>query len=233
MIKYADDIVTLTTIDRNNNADNLTSLELRNVTSCCLTHGLTLNLQKTKCMIITKPRANVTQPQCLEKQLFLKILGVVYQENLSWNTHVDNICKRANQRIYILKQIKRLLTNKNDLVKIYNAVILSVLEYCGPLFIGMTVTNKKKLEKIRKRSHRIICGSECECDSLAPLTSRRERQAIKLITQMMKPEHILHHLVPSVLPHSSHLAMPYCRTTRRLKSFIPYCVELYNQKREL
>ena len=86
-----------------------------------------------------KPRISMEFNHNFPHEKVLKILGVTYQENLSWTTHIDNICKKANQRIYILRKMKNMVT-KEQLVEIYNGIILSILEYNGPLFIEMTKT---------------------------------------------------------------------------------------------
>ena len=36
-----------------------------------------------------------------------KLLGVTITNNLTWNTHVTNVVKKAGKRFYFLKQLKR------------------------------------------------------------------------------------------------------------------------------
>jgi hypothetical protein len=36
-----------------------------------------------------------------------KILGLVVQNNLKWNQHVDNIVKKSSKRLYMLRLLKR------------------------------------------------------------------------------------------------------------------------------
>ena len=72
----------------------------------------------------------------------LKILGVTFQENLSWNEHINYLSKTASRRIYLLKTLKKISgITKQDLVTIYNSIVVSVLEHNSPLFIGMTKSN--------------------------------------------------------------------------------------------
>lgn len=75
--------------------------------------------------------------------------------------------------IYVLKQLKRIVAvTKPDLLQIYQSYIPSMLEYNLSLFAGLSAINKEKLEKIRKRCHRIIWGLHCECSDLPTLSER-------------------------------------------------------------
>ena len=96
------------------------------------------------------------------------------------------------------------------------------------LVIGMTKKSCSTLEKIWKRSHRIICGFECRCDILPSQTRRREERALLFFKTMLTEVHIIHHLWPATLPHRNYLSIPYSKTARRAKCFIPMCTYLYN-----
>ena len=157
----------------------------------------------------------------------LRILGITYDTKLSWNVHIKNICKTARQRMYILRKMKPLVT-KTELKSIYHATILNVIEYCGPLFVGMNRKNQEMIEKIRRRCHHIICGFDCHCNILSSVSERRRTQSMKLFNEIKKTNNILHHLLPPQLPRTTHYSMPTCKTNRRLNSFIPFCVNFHN-----
>ena len=42
-----------------------------------------------------------------ENVLSAKVLGVMIQNNLKWNTHVDEITSKDGKGLYILRQLKR------------------------------------------------------------------------------------------------------------------------------
>ena len=116
----------------------------------------------------------------------IKVLGVTLQDNLSWNAHISDIAKAAARQIHILKSLKKTpVIAKHDLNVIYNNITVSVLEYSSKLFIGMTNSNRKTLEKIRKPSLCNICGSNCECDNLPILSDRREKHAMKAFNRIL------------------------------------------------
>ena len=167
-----------------------------------------------------------------ELQQTLTLLGVSFDSKLSWETHVKNTAKKAAQRIHPLKQMKRFNNiTKHQLIQVYNSFILSVLEYNSPLYVGISQKNSTILERVRKRCHRIICGNECHLPCLEPLSVRRLRRSLAVFKATLHHTHILHHLSPKILRHSSHASVPLCKTHRRSASFFPFCTKLYNSHR--
>ena len=50
----------------------------------------------------------------------MHIPGVIYQENLKWNHHLENVIKLACRRMQVLRRVKRIPdVTKNDLVSVY------------------------------------------------------------------------------------------------------------------
>ena len=226
-IKYADDVMTLVPISRDSNVDEIVRKEISNVERWCLLHGMKLNVSKTKHMLCKKQTTlnlHFTTSLCSQ----LKILGVIYEENLTWSLQVEAMVKRASQKCFLLRNLKQVLSKK-DLLNIYNAFILSSLEYCSGLLVGLTTRDTEKLEKVRRKCHRIICGSNCTCDSFSPLFVRRYHHALNIIKSMQQPHHILHSLLPPTLTHSLKFLVPKIRTLRRHASFVPYCISLFNR----
>jgi hypothetical protein len=227
--KYADDIVTLIPFHPTSDVSAIVNDKVLEMEFWCSNHGLVLNVNKTKSMLIRKtgvPTAITTTPDTMNRTE-LHILGITYQSNLSWASHVNSMCKKASQRLFVLRKLKHLV-GRRDLLKIYKALIMSIFDYCCPLFVGINKQEEDKIDSLTKRCHRIICGHECKCDILTPLGTRRNHLALKIFKKMTTPDHILHHLLPEVLPRTTHYSIPYCRTKRRQKSFIPYCTQLYN-----
>ena len=174
----------------------------------------------------------IPQIKSFEHSMQLKILGLMYTVDLKWDTHVEQTIKKASQRIFILKQLKKFLSIQ-DLVRIYNAMILIVLEYCAPVMGGMTAKNSEKIEKLRRRCHRIICGNECKCELLPPISERRLEQASRLFIKLTDPTHILNHLIPDTLPRTKHYIIEATHTDRRQRSFISFIsLHLNKQKQQ-
>ena len=126
--------------------------------------------------------------------------------------HFTNILTKANQRLYILRMLKRIMTKK-ELWNIYESLIRSILEYAAPMFVKLPKYLIKKLERNQKRAHNIICGYEhtCEC-IIANLEDRRLTIRNKLNNKIKKNKsHILHKYIQRSLPS--------IRTNKRRDSF--------------
>ena len=63
-----------------------------------------------------------------------KLLGVTIRNDLKWNDHIEIITTKAAKRLYLLRQLKRVGINSNDLILFYCSIIRSILEYSCQLF---------------------------------------------------------------------------------------------------
>ena len=50
------------------------------------------------------------------------VLGVVLNKNLSWEDHVDKMCKKAGKGLHILRTLRYHVTN-SELHEVYNAAV--------------------------------------------------------------------------------------------------------------
>ena len=230
IFKYADDVIIVKPFAPSANINCEIIKEIENMKNWCDSNGLILNSNKTKLLIFNKRRLKTPLSLPLSPSTELKILGVLFQDNLLWDNHINYICKAASQRIYLLKQMKKFenITHQ-DLVQVYCSYIRSILEFNCPLFVGMNKKNKRKLELVHNRCHRIICGNDCRCEALGNLETRRESIAMKTFLNMLDPKHLIHFITPHFLPSSKRLNVPFSATQRRLSSFVPHCTLLYNQ----
>ena len=48
-----------------------------------------------------------------------KILGVHIQQNLKWDTQINEILKKCNKKLYMFRQVKHYKLPIPDLIKIY------------------------------------------------------------------------------------------------------------------
>ena len=84
-----------------------------------------------------------------------KYLGTVLDSNLSFTTHVDTVCKKAivckkaNQRMYLIRKLKTFDVYKKMLEMIYRSLVESILTFNIVTFYGhLTVKQKNRLNKI-------------------------------------------------------------------------------------
>ena len=228
IIKYIDDCTYVIPIDAANS--KVPSVEHGEILRWSRVNGLSINLQKSKWIWIPK-RSKALPPSIpditLEK--VVRILGVFFSSDLKWDSHFETVVKFASKRLFCLRVLRPLLS-KNDLKTVYQSLIRTLIEYCNPLFVGMTNRNREYLRKFQQRAHRIICDRGCDCEIFEDLSSRRLTSAIKYFRKVEQlVHHPLHHLCPTKSERSERYFQIHAKTTRRLRSFFPAMVINFNK----
>ena len=96
---------------------------------------MTINPNKTKDMwicfftAIPEPEPLVFGNEVVERVKSHKLLGVWYQNSLKWNCHVENIVKKANKRVFNLRECRRANLPLEVGITCYESKIRPVLEY--------------------------------------------------------------------------------------------------------
>jgi len=87
-----------------------------------------------------------------------KYLGILLDENLNFNQHVDYICKKLSRGLFCLKRIKSLVDEK-VLKTIYFSIFHSHLLYCSTIVGCTSNSNIQRICKLQKKAIRIITAS--------------------------------------------------------------------------
>ena len=80
-----------------------------------------------------------------------KCLGVLLDEKLTFETHIEYICKKACDGIGALRRIKPFVP-LCTLVTLYRSLIQPYFDYCSPLWDTCGKQLKDKLQKIQNRA---------------------------------------------------------------------------------
>ena len=172
-------------------------------------------------------------------------LGLHFSSDMKWNTHVNNICKRASQRNCILQKFKYRLPRKS-LETIYKTMIRPILEYADVVFDGCGTVLTQRLESIQYNAARTCLGalrttnlkSLLDETGWETLAVRRKTHKMSLYYKMcngLVPDY-LQRLVPPLVSQTtrynlrnSHnqVTIP-TRTTRYKESFLPSTINLWN-----
>ena len=141
----------------------MTPLLVNDIYDYALTRGMRLNQKKCKEMVINflqyrLPLQDTLQVggNAIERVSSCKLLGVYLQSDLSWNLHCDYITKKANTRLYILRILRRVRIVYQQLVTVYCSLIRPILEYAAPVSSAILDCLKAKVERVQKRSLKII-----------------------------------------------------------------------------
>ena len=171
----------------------------------------------------------------LEKINSHKVLGLILQDNLKWNLHVDGMVSKGSKRLHIIRVLKRADVPTNHLLTIFSALIRSVLEYCCPVWsTSLPSYLSGKLEAIQRRAFRIIYpdlsySRALELSGFPRLDARRSEICIKTFSKISTPGSKLSHLIPPTrqqyhgrtLRNSQSITKFKCRTERFRNSFLP------------
>ena len=115
-------------------------LALINLSKWCIANGMVINTAKTKLMLITTHQRrtilntndlilsfNNENLNTVDKD---KILGVIFDNNLSWTSHVDLLCKKISSNLWLLSRIKEYL-NIEQRIQFYKTYIQPHIDYCS------------------------------------------------------------------------------------------------------
>ena len=112
-------------------------------------------------------------------------LGVLLDETLSWNGHIDNVSKKLGQRIGMLSCLKSILP-KESLITIYNSIILPTIDYAIPVWGWSSQRNINEIQRYQNRVARVITGDfsweKCGLDIASSLGWLNVRQRASYMT---------------------------------------------------
>ena len=122
---------------------------------------------------------------------------------MAWNSHILQVIKKANKRLYFLVQLKRARVPLQDLVLFYTSCVRSVMEYAIPAFYNvLPLYLKNELLCIEKRSISIITTGDCAVAQdlgIQPVLEHYEFLCQKLFKGILdNPSHKLKALLPPI-----------------------------------
>ena len=224
IVKYADDVSLSIPIYHSNNyvVDEI-DISIKYWSS---TVGLNLNTSKCKYMLVShnKKCSPIIIPD-FEFCNSIKVLGVYFCNNLKWDLHFSNIFTTANRRAYAFRVLKSNLS-ATELLTVYKSLILSLIDYCAPLFIGLNQKNCNILNAIQRKFHNIVCFYNCHCNIFPDISARRTSFSVKLFNRAHSDSsHLLHCIIPK---KRTFFIQPHSKSEIRKRSFIPFITEIVN-----
>ncbi len=85
----------------------------------------------------------------------VKLLGVNIDRNLSFNSHITRICKKAGKHIQVLRRLSSMLTSKTKLL-LFKAYVLYHFNFCSTVWHVCSMSDIRKMEKIQEHSLRAV-----------------------------------------------------------------------------
>ena len=139
--------------------------ELNEINEWFRANKLSINAGKTKYIFFHKQQDGKKVPQklpmlvlnntTLERVNSIKFLGVVLDENINWNRHIELVENKISKNIDKLYRASVYL-DKESLKSIYFAFIHSYISYCNIAWAGTSKTKLNRIFTNQKHAFRII-----------------------------------------------------------------------------
>ncbi|KAI4894227.1 hypothetical protein NFI96_006080 [Prochilodus magdalenae] len=161
IIKYADN-TTVTGLIRDNDETAYRD-EVQHLSTWCHDNNLTLNTQKTKEIImdLRRSRSQAHPPvyicgASVEQVTSFKFLGTHISRDLTWSLNSSVLVKKAQQRLYFLRSLKKVHLSPRILENFYRCTIESILTNGISVWYGnCCAADRKALQRVVKMAQRI------------------------------------------------------------------------------
>ncbi|KAJ8346762.1 hypothetical protein SKAU_G00281630 [Synaphobranchus kaupii] len=155
-----------------------------------------------------------------------RFLGTIISRDLKWELNISSLIKKAQQRMFFLRQLKKFNLPRTMMVQFYTSIIESILTFSiTTWFPAATVRDKTRLRRVIRSAERVI---GCDLPSLQALhDSRALKRARKIMADPSHPGHGLF----SPLPSGRRLRSIKTNTVRHRNSFFPTATSLINMAR--
>ena len=165
-------------------------------------NGLILNEDKCKLLILSKQEVHTEirlGSETITNSKSEKLLGITIDHKLKFNEHVNNLCKKANQKLHALARISNYMS-KDKLRSIMKAFITSQFGYCPMVWMFHSRKLNSRINKIQERALRLVYNDKSSnfqqlLDKDKSVTIH-ERNLQVLATELYK---VQHNLSPNIM----------------------------------
>ena len=88
---------------------------------------------------------------------YVKSLGFTFDSNLSFNKHVNNLCRACYFHIRGLRRVRAAMSRETA-ITVACAVVSARLAYCNALLAGMSDANLDKLQRVQNALAHVVTG---------------------------------------------------------------------------
>lgn len=159
---------------------------LPSLSNCCtevynwfLLNGLSLNPDKSEAIVIGTGARQRSEGSLdyvavgdtkIHPSESVKSLGVIIDDKLTFNAHVNSVCKAAHFHTRALRHIRKCVSEQVAL-SIASSMIGARLDYCNSIMYGMSISNFQKLQRVQNSLARIVTGTR-RSEHISPVLAR-------------------------------------------------------------
>lgn len=247
---YADDCTLSFTCEKHERA--ATAEHINNKLSLITSWGrrwqVTLAPDKTQVMFISRRQSTLTPSisvdgKTLDLTKEINILGVQFDNQLTFTSHVKDVAKRAARKLACVRRISHLLDSRGCCM-LYNSQVRSLMEYSPLVWSSSPPSFLTLLDRVQNQARRLVEFKMRENDRPVYFQSLQHRRDVAalcvfykvhqqnsphLATLRLQPE------VPSTYntrnshSRSHELHVPFARTQTFLRTFLPKYSRMWNQ----
>ena len=214
-------------------------MELNSKKTCGMIFNFTKNFQFT-----SRVKIEGTTIDMIEET---KLLGVIINNKLTWDSNTAYIVKKANSRMRLLHKLAEFGVPEQDLLSIYILYFRSILEQsCQVWHSSLTIENSLDLERVQKNAFKIILQEKyftynhaLSITKFKTLQERRATLCLRFAKSCVKNEQTKH-MFPENLNRKSYnintrqiekYLVTHANTERLQSSAIPYMQRILNNEK--
>ncbi len=189
IVKFADDTTVIGLITDND--ETAYREEVSTLTKWCQENHLSLNIDKTKELVVDYRRQSrehtpiTIDKTPVEQVNSFNFLGVHITEDLTWSAHTDAVLKKAHQRLFFLRRLRKFGTSPSILRSFYTWTVESILTGCITAWFGnSTAGNRRALQRVVRTD--IKDSSHPSHSLLSLLPSGRHLRSIRSRTSRLR-----------------------------------------------
>ena len=129
----------------------------------------------------------------LKKVTKVKFLGVIIDDELSWEPQVEHLKSKLISSIVVIKRIKKFIP-ESEYMKLYSALFQTHISYCISSWVGISSHKLESLFAVQKRCTRLLFGKQLNFDHAAYYETCARARTYALNTS--KKNFVLEHTKP-------------------------------------
>ena len=126
-------------------------------------NSLKANPGKFQIMILGKKQCNkvklIINSIVINESNAVELLGITIDNILTFNEHINNLCRNASYKLYALRRIKKYLT-QDQAKRLYNAFINSQFNYAPIIWMFCRKTQFLKIQKNHDKALKVAFNSD-------------------------------------------------------------------------
>ena len=117
--------------------------------------NLSFNADKNSEMLLNFDRHDVPLISGIDRKSSVKLLGILFDEKLSFNDHVKCITKRTTAKVYVVFRLRRIGFSIREPKLLHKALVLPTLTYCCSVWGGTSDENRREIDRVQSKAVRL------------------------------------------------------------------------------